>query len=34
MFNWNEIWLHMGAPALVVAGVLLLMGVASLTVFV
>ena len=34
MFNWNEIWQHMGVPALVVAGVLLLMGVASLTVFV
>jgi biopolymer transport protein ExbB len=34
MFNWNEIWQHMGAPALVVAGLLLLMGVASLTVFV
>ena len=34
MFNWNEIWQHMGVPALVVAGVLLLMGVTSLTVFV
>jgi biopolymer transport protein ExbB len=34
VFNWNEIWQHMGVPALVVAGVLLLMGVASLTVFV
>ncbi len=34
MFNWSEIWLHMGAPALAVAGVLLGMGIASLTVFV
>jgi len=34
MFNWSEIWLHMGPPALAVAGVLLFMGVASLTVFV
>jgi len=34
VFNWNEIWQHMGVPALVVAGVLLLMGIASLTVFV
>ena len=34
MFNWSEIWLHMGPPALAVAGVLLVMGVASLTVFV
>ena len=34
MFNWNEIWQHMGVPALVVSGLLLLMGVASLTVFV
>ena len=34
MFNWSEIWLHMGPPALAVAGVLLVMGIASLTVFV
>ena len=34
MFNWTEIWQHMGAPALVVAGVLLVMGIASSTVFV
>jgi biopolymer transport protein ExbB len=34
VFNWNELWQHMGPPALVVAGVLLLMGLASLTVFV
>ena len=34
MFNWSEIWLHMGPPALTVAGILLVMGVASLTVFV
>jgi len=34
VFNWSEIWLHMGAPALVVAAVLLVMGIASLTVFV
>jgi len=34
VFNWSEIWLHMGPPALAVAGVLLVMGIASLTVFV
>jgi biopolymer transport protein ExbB len=34
VFNWTEIWQHMGVPALIVAGVLLVMGVASLTVFV
>lgn len=34
MFNWDEIWLHMSGPALAVAGVILTMGVASLTVFV
>ena len=34
MFNWSEIWNHLGAPALVVAGVLIVMGVASLAVFV
>ena len=34
MFNWTEIWQHMAAPALVVAGVLLVMGIASSTVFV
>jgi biopolymer transport protein ExbB len=34
MFNWNELWQHMGVPALVVAGFLLAMGIASLTVFV
>jgi biopolymer transport protein ExbB len=34
VFNWNEIWQHMSGPALVVAGLLILMGLASLTVFV
>jgi biopolymer transport protein ExbB len=34
VFNWSEIWLHMGVPALAVAGVLLVMGIASFTVFV
>jgi len=33
-FNWSEIFVHMGWPALIVAGVLLVMGLASLTVFV
>ena len=32
-FNLFEIWQHMGAPALVIAAVLLVMGVSSLTVF-
>ena len=27
MFNWSEIWLHMGPPALAVAGVLLVLGI-------
>jgi len=34
VFNWSEIWLHMGPPALAVAAVLLVMGITSLTVFV
>jgi biopolymer transport protein ExbB len=33
-FSWTEIWQHMGAPAIAVASALLLMGMASLTVFV
>jgi biopolymer transport protein ExbB len=33
-FSFAEIWQHMGVPALIVASVLLLMGLASLTVFV
>ena len=33
-FSFTEMWQHMGLPAVVVAGVLLLMGLASLTVFV
>ena len=33
-FSWIEIWQHMGGPALVIAGVLVLMGLASLTVLV
>ncbi|MBI4518562.1 MAG: MotA/TolQ/ExbB proton channel family protein [Deltaproteobacteria bacterium] len=33
-FSFAEMWQHMGLPALIVAGVLLLMGLASLTVFV
>lgn len=32
-FTWQELWLHMGAPALVVAVTLLAMGFASLVVF-
>lgn len=32
-FSYAEIWQHMGVPALVIAGVLLVMGLASLTVF-
>lgn len=34
MFDWNDIWQHMSAPALAVASILVTMGVASLTVFV
>jgi biopolymer transport protein ExbB len=34
VFNWTEIWQHLGVPALAVAGILLTMGVASLTVLV
>ena len=34
MFNWTEIWQHMGGPALGVAGILMVMGIASLTVFI
>lgn len=33
-WNWQEIWQHMGVPALVVAGILFSMGFASLLVFV
>ncbi len=33
-FGWMEIWQHMGVPAMVIAGLLLSMGLASLTVFV
>lgn len=33
-FSWIEIWQHMGAPALAIAGVLAIMGLASLTVLV
>lgn len=33
-FSFVEIWQHMGVPALVVAGILLIMGLASLTVFI
>ena len=32
-FSYMEIWEHMGVPAMVIAGVLLVMGLASLTVF-
>jgi biopolymer transport protein ExbB len=32
-FSYAEIWQHMGAPAIAIAGVLLVMGLASLTVF-
>ncbi len=33
-WNWQEMWQHMGLPALIVAGVLATMGFASLLVFV
>lgn len=33
-FSFAEIWTHMGIPAMIIAGVLLTMGMASLTVFV
>jgi len=33
-FSYSEIWQHMGVPALIVAGILIVMGLASLTVFV
>lgn len=33
-WNWQEMWQHMGAPALIVAGILIAMGFASLLVFV
>ena len=33
-FSWAEIWQHMGVPALVIAGILVVMGLASLTVFI
>ncbi|MCX8071724.1 MAG: MotA/TolQ/ExbB proton channel family protein [Candidatus Binatia bacterium] len=32
-FTWQELWQHMGVPALLVAGTLLVMGFASLAVF-
>jgi biopolymer transport protein ExbB len=32
-FSWSEMWAHMGWPAVIVAVVLLVMGLASLTVF-
>jgi biopolymer transport protein ExbB len=32
-FTWQELWQHMGAPALIVAGTLLVMGFLSLLVF-
>jgi len=31
-FSYAEIWQHMGVPAMVIAGILLVMGLASLTV--
>jgi biopolymer transport protein ExbB len=33
-FSYAEIWQHMGVPAMVIAGLLLVMGLASLTVFI
>jgi biopolymer transport protein ExbB/TolQ len=33
-FGWNEILQHMGGPALVIAAILVIMGLASLTVFI
>ncbi|MEW6272971.1 MAG: MotA/TolQ/ExbB proton channel family protein [Thermodesulfobacteriota bacterium] len=33
-FSYAEIWQHMGLPAMVIAGLLLVMGLASLTVFI
>lgn len=33
-FNWSEIWQHMGVPAITIAVLLLVMGLASLTVFI
>jgi biopolymer transport protein ExbB len=33
-FSFTEIWQHMGVPAMIVAGVLVIMGLASLTVFI
>ncbi|HSP96619.1 MAG TPA: MotA/TolQ/ExbB proton channel family protein [Candidatus Dormibacteraeota bacterium] len=33
-FNFADIWAHMGVPAMIIAGVLMTMGLASLTVFV
>ncbi|MFM7144167.1 MAG: MotA/TolQ/ExbB proton channel family protein [Alphaproteobacteria bacterium] len=33
-FNWSEIWQHMGVPAMTIAALLLVMGLASLTVFI
>ena len=33
-FGWIEIWQHMGVPAMVIAGILVVMGLASLTVFI
>jgi biopolymer transport protein ExbB len=34
VFDWREIWQHMGGPALAVAGVLITMGIASAMVFI
>jgi biopolymer transport protein ExbB len=33
-FSFTEIWQHMGVPAMIVAGLLVVMGLASLTVFI
>ncbi len=33
-FDFGDIWAHMGVPAMIIAGVLMTMGLASLTVFV
>jgi len=33
-FDFADIWAHMGVPAMIIAGVLMIMGLASLTVFV
>src|SRR5262245_15070403 len=33
-FGFMDIWQHMGVPAMIVAGILIVMGLASLTVFI